>query len=79
MSEIKLQKIVGKSLDKLQKILGNICFSEQVVTEYSRWVALFIYTAQSYTVWHEIFVGVYFFGLAIICVLRQLTFAIRTE
>ena len=55
MSEIKLQKIVGKSLDKLQKVLGNICFSEQVVTEYSRWVPLFMYTAESYTVWHEIF------------------------
>ena len=28
--------------------------------------------------WHEIFVGVYFCGLAIFCVLRELIFVIRT-
>ena len=31
------------------------------------------------TVWHEIFAGVYFCGLAIFCVLRELIFAIRTD
>ena len=31
------------------------------------------------TVWHEIFVGVYFCGLAIFCVLRELIFAIRAD
>ena len=29
--------------------------------------------------WHEIFAGVYFCGLAIFCVLRELIFAIRTD
>ena len=31
------------------------------------------------TVWHEIFAGVYFCGLAIFCVLRELIFPIRTD
>ena len=31
------------------------------------------------TVWHEIFAGVYFCGLAIFCVLRELIFAIRKD
>ena len=31
-----------------------------------------------YTVWHEIFAGVYFCGLTIFCVLQELIFAIRT-
>ena len=31
------------------------------------------------TVWHEIFEGVYFCGLAIFCVLWELIFAIRTD
>ena len=31
------------------------------------------------TAWHEIFVGVYFCGLTIFCVLWQLIFAIRTD
>ena len=31
------------------------------------------------TVWHEIFAGVYFWGLAIFCVLRELIFGIRTD
>jgi len=31
------------------------------------------------TMWHEIFAGVYFCGLAIFCVLRELIFAIRTD
>ena len=31
------------------------------------------------TVWQEIFAGVYFCGLAIYCVLRELSFAIRTD
>ena len=29
--------------------------------------------------WHEIFAGAYFCGLAIFCVLRELSFAIRTD
>jgi len=32
-----------------------------------------------YTVWHEIFAGVYFCGLAIFCVLRELTLAIKKD
>ena len=32
----------------------------------------------SVTVWYEIFARVYFSGLAIFCVLRELIFAIRT-
>ena len=32
-----------------------------------------------HTVWHKIFAGVYFCGLAIFCVLRELIFAIRTD
>ena len=31
------------------------------------------------TVWHEIFAGVYFCGLAIFCVLRELISAIRSD
>ena len=31
------------------------------------------------TVWNEIFAGVYFCGLAIFCVLRELIFAIRSD
>ena len=31
-----------------------------------------------YTVWHKIFAGVYFCGLAIFCPLRELIFAIGT-
>ena len=31
------------------------------------------------TVWHEIFAGVYFCGLAIFCVLRELIFATRID
>ena len=31
------------------------------------------------TVWHKIFAGVYFWGLATFCVLRELIFAIRTD
>ena len=31
------------------------------------------------TVWHEIVAGVYFCGLAIFCILRELIFAIRTD
>ena len=31
------------------------------------------------TVWHEVFAGVYFCGLAIFCVLRELIFPIRTD
>ena len=31
------------------------------------------------TVWHEMFAGVYFCGLAIFCVLRELIFGIRTD
>ena len=34
---------------------------------------------QVITVWREIFAGVYFCGLAIFCVLRELIFAIRTD
>ena len=30
-------------------------------------------------VWHEIFAEVYFCGLAVFCVLRELIFAIRTD
>ena len=33
----------------------------------------------SYFVWHEIFAGIYFCGLAIFCFLRELIFAIRTD
>ena len=32
-----------------------------------------------YTVWHEIFAGVYFCGLTTFCVLQELVFAIRTD
>ena len=35
--------------------------------------------AITYTVWHEIFAGVYFYGLAIFCVLRELIFAISSD
>ena len=31
------------------------------------------------TVWHKILVGVYFCGLAIFCVLRELIFVIRRD
>ena len=31
------------------------------------------------TAWHEIFAGVYFCGLAIVCVLLELIFAIKTD
>ena len=31
------------------------------------------------TVWHKIFAGVYFCGLAIFCVLRELIFVIRRD
>ena len=31
------------------------------------------------TVWYEIFAGVYFYGLAIFCVLRELIFPIRRD
>ena len=31
------------------------------------------------TVWDKIFAGVYFWGLATFCVLRELIFAIRTD
>ena len=34
---------------------------------------------QKYTVWYEFFAGVYFSGLAVFCVLRELIFAIRTD
>ena len=32
----------------------------------------------AFTVWHKIFAGVYFCRLAILCILRELSFAIRT-
>ena len=35
-------------------------------------------TQNGQNVWHEIFAGVQFCGLAIFCVLRELMFAIRT-
>ena len=33
----------------------------------------------AFTMWHKIFVGVYFCRLAILCILRELSFAIRTD
>ena len=37
------------------------------------------YGVGQHTVWHQIFAGVYFGGLAIFCVLRELIFAIKTN
>ena len=39
----------------------------------------YVHSYISGTVWYEIFAGVYFCGLAIFCVLRELIFAIRTD
>ena len=33
----------------------------------------------AFTVWHKIFAGVYFCRLGILCILRELSFAIRTD
>ena len=50
----------------------------------SRWLLLCLLFHKSnlmlaFTVWHEIFAGVYFCRLAILCILRELLFAIRTD
>ena len=37
------------------------------------------YGVGQHTVWHEMFAGVYFCGLAIFCVLWEVSFAIKTN